>query len=211
MSVVVALAGAGIVAAAAWSVQTVGLPPPSRAGRVAAVATKWLSQHRAVVDIFHVDHQRLKGICVDGWFTLRDGKQEAGSLLALQSGAQYLVAGDKVRLAYRFHRRAKLPRLAEQVGCRRSLARELLPAEQGLFHLRAERAYAAGRPAIALRLRHGLHRRFSLYVAAETYKPLVAILHARGETITARLYLARATQALLRRFDVTRPGARYRQ
>lgn len=211
MSVTVALAGAGVVAAAAWSVQTVGLPPPSRAGRVAAVATRWLTDHRAVVDIFHADGERLKGICVDGWFTLPNGKQEAGSLLALQSGAQYLVLSGKVRSAYRFRRRATLPRLAIAVGCRRSLARALLPAEQGLFHLHAERAYAAGQPAIALHLRPTLHRRFSLYVSAATYKPLVAIIHAHGWTVTARIYLTRATHALLRSFDVSQPGARYRQ
>lgn len=203
VSVVVALAGAGVIAATAWSVQTVGLPPPSRTGRVAADASKWLSEHRAIVDVFHVDRQRLIGICVDGWFPTGHGTLARGSLLALESGAQYLVAGHEVVSELEFRRRAALPHLAATVGCGRNIEEALLPGEQADFRLRSERAYAAGRPAIALRLHWGIHGHFTLFVDAGTYEPLVAILHTRRETVTGRLYLARLTPSLLDRFDVS--------
>lgn len=210
LSVAVALAGGGALAGAAWSVQAAGLPPPSRAGRVAADATRLLSEHRVIVDIFHLDHQRLRGICVGGWFPLPDGKKAPGSLLALQSGTQYLIAGGKVHADLGLRRRARLPRLAFEVGCGRNITRALLPAEQGGVHLRAERAYAAGRPAIALRLHSAHDGGFSLYVAAGTYQPLVAIVHRWGETMTARLYLAHFTPALLSRFGVDSSQTRRR-
>lgn len=208
LSVAIGLAGAGVVVATAWSVQTVGLPPPSRAGRVAADATRWLAEHRAVVDAFHVDRQRLSGMCVSGWFPTGHGTSALGSLLALRSGAQFLVADHRVRREDGFRRRAALPHLAADVGCGRNIEQALLPGEQALFHLRSERAYAAGRPAIALRLHFGTRGHFTLFVAAGTYEPLVAILHTRHETVTARLYLARQTPNLLARFGVSRAEMR---
>jgi hypothetical protein len=94
------------------------------------------------------------------------------------------------------------------VGCGRNIEQALLPGEQSVLDLRAQRAYAAGRPAIALRLHYGAHGRFTLFVAAQTYEPLVAILHTRRETMTARLFLAGRSSALLGRFGVSRAEMR---
>lgn len=208
LSVAVAVAGAGVVVATAWSVQTVGLPSPERPDRIAADATRWLAEHRVIIDVFHLDRRRLSGICLSGWFPTGHGAAAQGSLLALRSRAQYLVADHKVRKESGFLRRAVFPHLAAAVGCGRNIEQALLPGEQALLDLRADRAFAAGRPAIALRLHYGQHGRFTLFVAAQTYEPLVAILHTRRETVTARLFLADRSSALLGRFGVARAEMR---
>ncbi len=209
LSVAVALAGAAAITGVAWSVQTVALPPPARANRIAADTSRWLSEHRVIVDVFHVDRTRRIGLCVDGWYRLPSGKQALGSLLAMKGGRKYLVAGGKVLTHVGFRRRSIVARLGLVVGCATGLSRMLLPAEQSALHLHAQRAFAAGRPAIALRLRRGA-KRFTLFVAPTTYEPLVAIFHTPKDTMTARLFLARDTPRLLRRFDVAAVGTRYR-
>jgi hypothetical protein len=207
LSIVVGLAGAGAVTGAAWSIQTLGLPLPARPARVAADATRWFAEHRAVVDIFQVDRKRLTGICVAGWFGAGNGRLARGSLLALSSGPKFVIVGGKVRSENGFHRRAASPPLAATVGCARSIEQALLLGEQAVTHLSSERASAAGRPAIALELQSA-RRRFTLYVAARTYKPLVAILHTRRETVTARLYLPRRMPTLLARFGLSKADVR---
>ena len=209
LSVTVGLAGAGTVTGVAWSVQTLALPAPTRAARVAAGASRWLAEHQAVVVIFHSDGHRSKGLCLSGWFGVGQGRLATGSLLALPSGAQYLVAAKEVLRDRGFGRRQPSPPLAAAVGCAQNLEQALLPGEQTLRDLDARRAYAAGRPAIALRLRDAGDRLFTLYVAAGTYQPLVAMVHSPSETVTARLYLAHRSPFLLARFHIS--GAQWRR
>jgi len=193
LSVVVALAGAAGVTVSGWALQAAALPPPVPADRVAADASVWLHEYRLVVDVFHVDHRRMKGACLRGWFSFPNGSIRLGARLSLKSGlVRHLsrLTRDSLALA----------------GCSGKLLSFIAIAAQGGDRLTTERSYAAGRPAIALELDRGGEGRLTLYVSPRTYKPLVAFVDLDGEEATARLCLHRITPHLLRRFRLPPPS-----
>jgi hypothetical protein len=197
LSVAVALAGAAGVSVSGWALQAAALPAPVPADRVAADAGVWLHEYRLVVDVFHVDHRRMKGACLRGWFHFPNGRIRLASRLSVNSRpVRHLsrLTRDSLALA----------------GCSGKLFDFIAIAAQGGDRLTTERSYAAGRPAIALELDHGREERLTLYVSPRTYKPLVAFVDLDGEEATARLYLHRITPHLLQRFRLpppSRPGA----
>lgn len=209
LSFMVALLGAAAVTASGWALQAAALPPPKPAALVAADASTWLHDYRFVVDVFHVDHRRIKGACLRGWFRRSGGPKVRESLLSLKPGPtphasrRGRVTVAKVRPDW------LLPaRLAVAVGCTGKLEGALAAAAQNSAHLTAERAYAANRPAIALEWSRGRDNNVTLFVSPRTDKPLVAISEIAGRYVTARLYLIRARPRLLTRFDlpVSRPS-----
>jgi hypothetical protein len=189
LSVAIGLAGAAGVAASGWALQAAALPPPTPAARVAADASVWLHEYRLVVDVFHVDHGRIKGACLRGWFRTPHHGKRRGSLLSLRSGPRH-------------HRR--LDRLLASAGCSGKLAPRLAAAAQSGSDIDASRAYAANQPAIELKLKRFRHERLTLYVSPRTYRPLVAIVALHGREATARLFLNRARPSLLAHFHLLR-------
>jgi hypothetical protein len=206
VSVAVGLAGAAAVTTSGWALQAGALPPPTPAAHVAADATAWLHEHRLVVDVFHVDHRRSRGACVRGWFGLAHGRKVQGSLLSMEGGSIVRAStGRHMRISIVRGRPSRfLPaRLAAIVGCSGELGAVIDAAAQGGGDLEVARAFAANRPAIALKLADK-HRRLTLYLSPRTYQPRVAELTIGGEHVTARLYLASVTRPLLAQFDLLR-------
>jgi hypothetical protein len=203
LSVTVGLAGAAGVTASAWALQTVALPPPTPADRIAADASTWFHEYRLVVDVFHVDRRTIKGACLHGWFHRSDGQKVQGSLLSFRAGPRVFVSGARrTYLAAGSHRRFMPNKLAAAAGCSGELAPILAAAAQNGAHLTTARDYAAGQPVIELRIERVHDERITLDVSPRTYRPLVAVVLLEGETATARLYLNRVSRPLLTRFHL---------
>jgi hypothetical protein len=200
LSVGVGLAGAAALAGAGWTIQSVALPQPAHADRLAVDVEAWFHYHRFAIDIFHSQDRRSRGECLRGWYAQVHHHLARGSILALAGGPVALTtARGRVEFASG-RRRLGLPAfLAARVGCTASLADELDMAAQSGLHLRVERAYAANQPVLALRLPRLSDERLSLYVSPRDYRPLVAIAAVDGRVAAARLYLARATPARQRK------------
>jgi hypothetical protein len=197
LSVAVGVAGAAAVVAAGWSLQTAALPPPARGDRVAADAAAWLLRYRLLDDTFHVDGRTANGLCLHGWFPRMDGRLAPGSLLALRPGPRLLALGDRIRILSG-HPLPGLPaRLAFALGCTSELGKPLAEAAQTDTRLRAERSYAAARPAIALRLPRRHDERVTIYVSARSYRPVAAAATLAGLAGTARIRLTKVTPALM--------------
>jgi hypothetical protein len=200
-SAAVALAGAAAVTAGGWTLQAAALPPPAHADRVAADASAWLHDYRLVVDVFHVDHRRLTGACLRGWFSSPDGTKTRMSLLSVGSGTIFrLPEGRRVSTRTGAPGHPAPVGLMALAGCSAKLSSALAAAAQYDRDLRVERSYAANRPTLALKLERRHDERLTLYVSPKTYLPIVAIVQRDGHTATARLYLNRITPHLLSRF-----------
>lgn len=200
LTVAVGLAGAAAVAGSGWGLQAAALPPPAHAGRIAADASAWLHDYRLVVDVFHIDHRRMKGACLRGWFPDRSGAKTQASLLSLRAGPLLRVSGRSVVLWAGARGRNLHVRLLALAGCSGKLSRILATAAQSGGELSTERSYAANEPAIALKLDRGKHEHLTVYVSPAGFRPLVVIVERDHHTATARLYLNRITAHLLRRF-----------
>jgi len=189
LSVAVGLAGAACVTASAWALQAAALPAPKPATRVAADASAWLHDYRRVVDVFHVDHRRMKGECLRGWFPRPHRPKSRASILSL--GTTRLRVPERKHPWRAAARHSHQPdRILAFIGCSGELAPVIAAAAQSGGRLSAERSYAANQPAIALELEHAKEERLTLYVSARSYKPLVAFAELDGRQATARLYLA---------------------
>ena len=204
VSVATAFAGVAGVAASCWALQAAALPPPKPAARVAADASVWFQEYRLAVDVFHFDHQRIKGACVRGWVPRRDGGKARESLLSFRAGPILRLWGrGRVSVVAPSRRHGFPPgRLAATAGCTRMLARRLVAAAQGGGRLTTERAYAANRPAIALELQRGRKGRLTLFVSPRTDRPLVAFVGVDRRHVTARIYLQPVRRRVLRRFEL---------
>jgi NADH dehydrogenase FAD-containing subunit len=98
--------------------------------------------------------------------------------------------------------RAVLPAyliLAVAVGCTGALGDTITAAAQSTDHPAIELAQAANQPALELGMQVR-DERLTLDVSPHGYRPLVAIATSRGETTTARLYLASMTKRLAATF-----------
>lgn len=201
LSVAAGLAGDATVTASGWALQAAALPPPEHADRIAADASAWLHNYRLVVDVFHVDHRRMKGACLRGWFPNQTGVKTQASLLSLRGGPVFrlserrravLESGPEIR--------GEHVRLLALAGCSGALARVLASAAQSGWDLSVERGFAADQPAVKLKLDPGRHEHIAVYVSASTYRPLVAVVVRKHRAATARIYLNRITPRLLHRF-----------
>jgi hypothetical protein len=204
-SVAVAFVGAAAVAAGGWALQAAALPSPEHADRVAADASAWLHDYRLVVDVFHIDHRRVKGACLRGWFPGPGRTTSLASVLSLGSGHVFrFTSGRRVSPGSRERDRQRPGGLMALAGCSAKLSSALASAAQSGQVLRIERGYAANQPAIALRVGRTHHERLTLYVSPKTYLPIVAVVDRGGHTATARIYLTRISPALLARWRLPR-------
>lgn len=198
VSVVVCLAGAGAVGAAGWSLQTVTLPPPARAARIAADASAWLHDYRYSIDVFHSHGRTLRGTCLRGWYHRRGqaGPFVHGSLLVLQGGPVVVDTGGRryVRFLAGTRRHGLPAFLAIAAGCTSPLNNDLYAAIQRAGHVSVERAFAANQPALALHVPPVRGERLTIYVSPRQYRPLVVTATVGGSVTTARIHLTRATQ-----------------
>lgn len=200
LSAAVALAGVAAVTASGWALQAAALPPPTPATRIAADASAWFHDYRLVVDVFHLDHRRLKGACLRGWFPNDRRRKTRASLFSLESDP-ILRVPDRRHPWRAAGRRTDQPRRTlALVGCSGELAPILAAAAQTGGRLSTERSYAANQPAVALELEHAKRARLTVYVSARTYRPLVAFVRYAGRTATARLFLVRARPSRLEAF-----------
>ena len=193
------------MAASGWALQAAALPPPKPATRVAADASAWFHDYRLLVDVFHVDHRRLKGACLRGWFSRPHRHKARASLLSLGAGPLLVPETRHPWIAADRHG-GQPGRLLAFVGCSGKLAPVLATAAQSGAHVTTERSYAANQPAIALEIEHGKDERLTLFVSPRTYRPLVAFVDLEGRQATARIYLSRLKSGLLSRFHLIPEG-----
>jgi hypothetical protein len=200
-SVAVAFAGAAAVIAVGWALQAAALPPPAHADRVAADASAWLHDYRLVVDVSHVDHRRMNGACLRGWFPSPNGVKSRSSLLSLRSGPTFRLSGRQGVSLEAGRRDRGIPvELMALAGCSGKLARVLAGAAQSSGHLRVERSYAANQPTVALKMDRSHDEHLTVYVSPRTFRPIVAIVESDGRAATARLFLNRIRPRVLLRF-----------
>jgi hypothetical protein len=202
LSVVVCCAGAAAVSAAGWALQTVTLPRPARADRIAADASVWLHDYPYSIDIFRSGGRRVRATCLRGWYPRGHGRRRVrGSLLSLDGGLVAVETGGRRYVRFISGRqRSALPAfLAVATGCTSSLGDALYTALQRDVNLRVERAYAAHQPALALRVPQVHGERLTIYVSARQHRPLVVDSTVDGRAATARIYLAPVTRRLMSR------------
>lgn len=193
-----------------WALQAAVLPPPTPATRVAANASAWLHDYRLTVDVFHVEHRRLKGACLRGWFPRPHESKARASMLSLAANSIQLVPERHHPWLAASRGNDQPARLLALVGCSGELASVVAEAAQSGGHLTTERGYAANQPVDALELEHGKDARLTLYVSPRSFRPLVAFVDLNGRKATSRLYLTAAVPSTLNRFDLYReaPGQR---
>ncbi len=219
----VGLLAAGAALGAGWAVLAAALPPPARGDRVAADAAAWLLRFRVTRSTFELNGARQSAYCLHTWFPRRStGTLARGTLLRLDAGGRLLQNGGAVWAegpVAAGPQRLDLLEL-ELAGCPDVLGTRVAAAAQTADGIRVERAFAAGQPALALRLptlydRAGRHRfvldRATLYVSARTFKPLLVKASLGPWTGSGRIHLTRATPALLAALLAPlsgRPGSR---
>jgi hypothetical protein len=213
-SVVVALSICGAALGAGWMIPAGVLPPPARAERVAADAAAWLLRYRVVESSLRVEGRRVSGLCMRSWFGSRDGMLARGVLLVLGDGTRILDAGGAERMTHPpgvkpWHSPILLLRLA---GCP-GIVGKRLAADAVDGTVTESRAFAAGQPALALRLRAHRDRvgrarlrdRLTVYVGARRYQPLAVVASLGDRSGTSRIRVVRAGASLLERFEATTP------
>jgi hypothetical protein len=212
VTVAVALSAAGAALAGGFAVQAAVLPHAARGDRVAADAAAWLLRYRVTAaSLAVVGSQRASSYCLHTWLPRPDGRLARSTLLLLASGVRIVQNDGPIRVdGSRAPEPAHLPMLQfELAGCSAVLGtRAATAAVAG--GVRVTRAFASGRPALALHLptlrhpsgRYGIVRdRVTLYVDPRTYRP-VAVAASLGRLRgISRIRLTRATPGLLRRLE----------
>jgi hypothetical protein len=197
--VVAATIGGGVLAAA-WSLQAAALPVPERADFVAARAAGWFLQYRLVESAFRVGTGPLiHGSCLQGWFPTRAGPQR-GTVLRLDNGTSIVAVRphhvDVVGAARPLSARRVLVDL-ELAGCPRIVGPRIAQQLQNGPRERTERAYAAGRPALALRV-PTMVTRIVVYLAPKTIRPVAVAVRSGRLSGYSRIRLTPLTPALWR-------------
>ena len=186
--------------AGGWAVQAASLPPPERSDRVAAHAVAWLLRFRLVESSFRIDGGRVvHGRCLDGWFPSRGGGADRGTLLRLDDGVSIVSVPphslDVDGAPGGEPRGLPLAQL-ELAGCPRVLAPLLGGLVQSGRRVRVTRAFAAGRPALAVRI-PTTRTRIVLYLTPKTDRPIAVSVTTGRDSGRGRLRLTRLTPALL--------------
>jgi hypothetical protein len=200
VTVAVACLVAGGAAAAGWGLQATVLPPPTKGARVAARTVAWLLRYRLVESRIRLDGAHpVAAQCLEDWVPApHHGGNERATELALQDGVRLVLTQEGLRIRAGLHAEPRtLPLVQlELAGCPRILAPRLAAILQ-TKHVRVERAFAAGRPALAI---HVPTQRTALvlYVTPRTFKPFAVGLETRRYTGQSRIRLTRLTPALLR-------------
>ena len=196
----VLLAVGGATLAAGWSVEAAGLPPAAHADRIAADAAAWFLRHRLASSSFKLQGRWEHGLCLRGWFTRPDGTRTHGTLLRTREGLRILGDGGPLKIGgVARPERPGLPLLQlELAGCPAILGPRIAAAAQTAAHLHVARAFAAGGPALALRLPPQHRDRLTLYVRPQTFRPLMVTASVGGVAGVARIRLLRLTPRQLR-------------
>lgn len=207
MSVAIGVLGAVGFAVSGWALQAAALPAPRSADRVLADASAWFHEYRFAVDLVHASDRRLGAACLRGTVRLHR-RRRPGAILSLRGhGVALVSARGRVIVLSGSQPRSVPFRLAADAACTGALELELVRAAQTGDRISVERAYAAHQPAVALEIQRGGRGSLTLYVSPRTYRPLVALVHARRLTVKARLYLQPIAGSTLRRFQLPIPGA----
>lgn len=203
VAILAGVAGAGVLGAAGFAVVRAGLPPPTRSHHVAAHAATWLQSHRLVLDELRIDGRQASGACLRGWRPRDGGRPQRGSFLSLRPGTVWFASSlRRVSLARGPRQPFVLGRLETTAGCTRGLRDVLFAALQTGLDV----GVTTGQRAIALSLPEVRGERVTLYVSAQTYRPLLAVAAAGGHEVVVHLRFVRATPAVLARSHLL-PGS----
>jgi hypothetical protein len=176
VTLLVAAAVAGGVLVAGWSLQAAALPAPERGDEAAIRALTLLSRYRSVSSRFTIDDgAAVRGRCLEGWFPL-DGRITRGTMLRLSDGSQLFAASES-------HLTPQALVELELAGCPRILPPRLEQLIQSGDSTHTTRAWAAGQPALAVRVR-AKRATTTLDVAPKRDVPLA--LDVRGARISGR-------------------------
>ena len=186
--------------AGGWAVQAASLPPPEKADRVAARAVEWLLRYRLVESSFRIGRSSLlQGRCLESWFPSSGGRADRGTLLQLDDGvtivavpSRHLEIDGAPKGAPHGLPLAQL----ELAGCPRVLAPLLGALVQSGRSVHVSRAFAVGRPALAVRI-PSARARIVLYLAPTTDRPIAVSLTSRSYSGRGRIRLTRLTPGLL--------------
>lgn len=203
VAILVGVVGAGVLGAAGFAVVRAGLPSPTRSQHVAARAATWLQSHRLVRDEFRIDGRDVGGACLRGWRPRDGSRPQRGSFLALEPGTLWF--GSSLRRVSLLHGPAQpvvLGRLETTAGCTRGLRDVLFAALQTGLDV----GVTTGQRTIVLSLPEVRGERMTLYVSAQTYRPLRAVAAMAGHEVVVHLSLVRATPAVLAHFHLL-PGS----
>jgi hypothetical protein len=203
--VLVTVAVACLVACGAavtgWGLQAAVLPPPTKAARVTARAVSWLLRYRLVDSRFRIgDGPPVRGECLQAWIPApHHAGEDRGTVLALDTGRTLVVSPEGVRLLGPRRPEPKtLPLVQLDLGgCPRMLAPRLAAILQ-TKHIHVERAFAAGYPALAIRVQTK-RTRLVVYVTPRTFKPFAVAVDSRRYRAHSRIRLTRLTPARLER------------
>jgi hypothetical protein len=186
VSVVATLVGVAGLTAAGWGVEMVGLPQPTTAERLAALAEGWLRNYPLTIDSFHGRHVKASGICLR-----TSARSFARSRLAIANGPPLAVSTGHVR-PLRTAPRSRLPGLlASRIGCTATLLQPVMSTAEAGAPVDADHAFVGREPVLALHLPPYKGERFVLYVSPKTVRPLMAESTLGGVALSATLHLER--------------------
>lgn len=182
------------------AVQAASLPPPERSDRVAARAVAWLLRYRLVESSFRLDGGPVvHGRCLEGWFPSTGGRVDRGTLLRLDDGVSLVSVPPhslEIDGAPGGEPRGLPLAQLELAGCPRILAPFLGGLAQSSRRVHVTPAFAAGRPALAVRIPTA-RTRIVLYLAPKTDRPIAVSVTSSRRSGRGRIRLTRLTPGLL--------------
>jgi hypothetical protein len=174
VTLLVAAAVPGGVLVAGWSLQAAALPRPERGDTAAIRAMELLSRYRYVESTVRLDGApAIRGRCLEGWFARRGGGSIQGTLLQLDDGRRLVVTR-----GHPAEKRALATMLL--AGCPRELAAEVDQLVQSGDATHTHRAWAAGQPALAVRISTRRDGELTLYLAPQSDVPLALTIRGWG-------------------------------
>ncbi len=172
---------------------------------VAARAVSWLVDYRLVESTFRIgDGPPVHGRCLQ--FPLRDGGVDRGVILRLDNGISVIELRPQqlwVDGAPGGEPRGLPITQLELAGCSPILVSQIGRLIQSRSSVRVDRSFAAGRPALALRVPTSLNR-IVVYLAPETYRPIAVTVTGHRFSGLARIRMTRLTPGLLRVLEAPR-------
>jgi hypothetical protein len=200
VTVLVAGSMAGGVFAGGWALQAAALPAPQRGNTAGAGAVTWLLRYRLVESAFRINHGPVvHGRCLVDWFPQGNGLSSRGTLLRLDDGVSLLSVpphGLDVDDPYGAEPKGLPLVQLELAGCPRVLAPAVAQLVQSRRNVHVERAFAAGRPALSLRVTTS-RTHITLYLAPKTARPIAIAVTSPRFSGRGRLSLTRLTPAML--------------
>ena len=194
LTIAVACAVAAGATTAGWGLQAAILPPPAQSARVAANAVSWLLRSGLVESAYRIGSGPVvHGDCLQGWPSARPRRSSSqAAILVLDTGGTlvYLRPGLRV-FGAGGDEPSPLPLVQLELGgCVNVVAPRIAQVIQ-TTHVRVERSFAAGHPALAILVPTRLTR-LTVYVTPRTFKPFAIGVGSPRYSGLSRIWLIRA-------------------